>query len=109
MTINDSEVIDYLSFKKRGGKVVLTISDSPNAGYSNETEHIELLQKKVDTYLTFIQSGEIYKKFEKAKGLKIEIYIAGTYDLTGNIANFYKRLSKIVKNAGFELSYEKID
>ena len=70
MSIEDPNVIDFVSLDQNGN-VFLTISD--HLEWDADNEHLLLLQEKINSYLSSIESGDIYKKYPKAKGLKIII------------------------------------
>ena len=58
MSIEQSDKIDFISITK-SGKVQLTISD--HLEWNNEEMHLLILQKKINAYLDFIQSEQIFE------------------------------------------------
>lgn len=65
-----------------------------------------MLQEKINSYLAFLESGEIYETHPKAHGKKIEIKVIGKYALPDDARGFYERARSIVSGAGFLLSFE---
>ncbi len=46
---------------------------------ANEADHLFMLQEKINTYIAFIESGQIYKDYptaEEASGFEIELVLA---------------------------------
>ena len=57
MTIEQINKIDIIGIKNNEGYVCLTISDHLN--WDNENKKIEILKDKINSYLMFIESGQI--------------------------------------------------
>ena len=55
MSVDQTKIIDIIS-KSKDGEIVLTISD--HLDWKNLQEHLLLLQEKINTYLTFLESKE---------------------------------------------------
>src|SRR5437879_6048264 len=72
MTIEDSRTIDIISMEKEG-TCILTISD--HLDWAETEGHIKLLQNKLNDYLAFIESGEIYEQYPKAKDRPIRLRV----------------------------------
>lgn len=62
MSIDQSDVIDFISTTPEG-KGVLTITD--HLSWDMDF-HLELLQDKINRYLQFIESGQIYEEYPQA-------------------------------------------
>ncbi|MHC2832857.1 DUF6572 domain-containing protein [Bacillus sp. F9_6S_D1_P_5] len=59
MALHDTDKIDLVSMDNNNEDIVyLTIFDALD--WEDEEEHALLLQDKINTYLTFIENGEIY-------------------------------------------------
>lgn len=101
MAIDNVEIIDLIGIDKRTDKVILTISD--HLDWEDETSHILLLQDKINSYLRFIESGEIYESYPDAKNRAIVIQIVKKYSLTPKGEEFIRSAKCIVEDAGFDL------
>lgn len=53
MSIEETEVIDFIGIDKEQGEVSLTISDH----LEWDDNHLFILQKKLNSYISFIESG----------------------------------------------------
>ena len=96
--------MDIVSIGK-DGDVVLTISD--HLDWSDTEEHQLILQTKLNTYLAFIESGEIYERYPRATNRKIIISVAAKYlpDRAGN--EFLVKVKETVEKAGFGFEFKQ--
>ena len=74
MSVDITDAIDMMSESKRTGAVQLTISD--HLPWEDAEAHITILQRKIDRYMIFIQSGEILtmSPFSESKPKVIQVY-----------------------------------
>lgn len=103
MSVDQIDVIDVVS-KSKDGEIVLTISDHLN--WNNTREHLFMLQEKVNAYLRFIESGELYCKYPEAKGRQVRIDIKFHYRPTLEASAFLDKIRPIVEAAGLGFSSE---
>lgn len=106
MSIIDKDKIDSIGINKENGNVMIAISD--HLDWSNEYEHLIMLQDKLNSYLSFIESGEIYESYSKAKDKDIEIIIYAKYDITEKAKEFLNVAYNRIVEAGFSLSCEVV-
>ncbi|MBC6110685.1 DUF6572 domain-containing protein [Pedobacter fastidiosus] len=58
MSVIQVDKIDFIGIDGKTKKVALTISD--HLDWDDEYYHLSVLQEKINAYLRFIESGEIY-------------------------------------------------
>jgi hypothetical protein len=104
MTVEDIDKVDRLAFDRKTGDVRLLISDHLDWG-ENEGEHLLVLQDKLNTYLGFVESGQLYAKYPRAIGKKIIFYVMGKFPLSEEASKFYRLAGNAVQNAGFSLQF----
>lgn len=106
MSIENSKIIDAISINPND-VVVLTIAD--HLPWNNQHEHLMMLQSKINGYLQFIESGEIYEQYPDAKGKAYQIGIAFKFapDKTG--MEFLKKVKPILSQSGYDLYYYQLD
>ncbi|WP_367275437.1 DUF6572 domain-containing protein [uncultured Microbulbifer sp.] len=101
MSIEDQSVIDVIGVTSYG-TVVLTIS--------NHLEWCEsslfLLQEKINRYLAFIESGEIYSAYPNAKGKNVEITVVCKHKPSSEALQFLEQCTRIINAAGFGFRHE---
>jgi hypothetical protein len=105
MSVDQKRIIDFISLNKKGDLVTLTVSD--HLEWLQDNEHMLILQNKLNDYLMFVESGEIYKKYPQYKGLKIRIDVACKYPPVGDGIKFLELVKNKIENAGFDFTYTK--
>ena len=102
MTIEQTRVVDFVAFDKAGDDAFLAISNHL-VWDENEGEHLFLLQDKLNAYLEFIESGQLYVHYPHLKGKKIAIKLYNKYPLSELASVFFEKASAIIDKAGFSL------
>ncbi len=72
MSIDQRKVVDFVAIRAADGRCTVTISDHLPW---NDPAHVAQLEDKLNDYLAFIESGEIYQQFPEARGREIEIQV----------------------------------
>jgi|SRR6185436_6616067 len=106
MTIDHIDKIDLIGIENTTGNVILTISDHLN--WEDHLSHLKVLQEKINTYLRFIESDEIYQSYPSARGKKIIIEVVGKYDLTLEARVFYFDANLIIQKMGSEIRFTQL-
>ena len=105
MSINQIGTIDIIG-TTADGKVMLTISDHHSW---EETWHLQLLQDKINAYLQFIESGQIFEDYPSAIGRELVIETAMKYQPTSEATLFLKKAKKIIEGAGFSFQWKVLN
>lgn len=105
MSIEQTQVVDFVSVDKDSGEIWLTISDHLPWD-KDEGEHLDLLQRKLNAYLRFIESGELPKKYPNAIGREPVINLIGKYPLSKQATVFITKARAAIGAAGFRLRHE---
>ncbi|CAG9207274.1 conserved hypothetical protein [Paraburkholderia tropica] len=104
MSILDANVVDIIGVDpgKKIARLIITdhLEWSPPVG-----EHLYLLQEKINSYLRFLEGGELEENNPNAKGCKVEIEISMKYEPSAEALHFVERAREIVQSAGFDLVY----
>ena len=102
MSIDQPRVIDFLSTSKTEDCCVVWISDHLEW---NNGDHLLALQEKLNNYLAFIESGEIYDARPDAKEQAIEISIRCKFTPEAeDDLRFLQFARDTIKSAGFRFS-----
>lgn len=98
MSVEDETSVDFIGVERGTGTVVLTISD--HLDWANDDVHIAKLQGKINTYLSFIESGEIHTSYpdSRNRAVRIDVVLRETPSTLG--AQFLERVKEIVEGAG---------
>jgi len=102
MTILDKNIIDSIGTRASDGAVNLVISDHLEWG-DECGEHLLALQDKLNSYIGFIESGEIYSTFPTATGKKLIINIYFKSPPPAEGMKFISQVESILNNIGVGL------
>lgn len=99
MTVENTSIVDAVGTDKETGEVRLSIFDH----LPWDTEHLRLLQDKINVYLGFIESGEIYVSYPNAKGRPLVIDVFTKFRPTEHAVRFLKQAEAVTANYGASL------
>ena len=68
-----------------------------------------MLQEKLNTYIQFLESGQIFDGREHLKSRRLQIKVFGQYPLSQEATEFYARADEVLKGIGVGLSFEQRD
>lgn len=104
VTILNDDKVDYLGTDPRDGRTYLVITD--HLTWENEREHLELLQRKLNWYLEFVTSGQIYQSFPDARGTPLVIRVNGKFELPEVGVRYFCEARKQTQFYGVDLVHE---
>ena len=105
MSIEQTYIVDAIGTDISSGLIVLTISDHLDWN----KDHIFLLQEKLNVYLAFIESGEIYSIYPSAKGREFAISIVCKYMPSPDGYDFLVKATSVLDSSGIKLLYGPTD
>ncbi|PWE41412.1 DUF6572 domain-containing protein [Pseudomonas prosekii] len=107
MSIVETKVVDIIAVPEWEPKnVILVISDHLKWGdKAQQGEHLLLLQEKINTYIAFIESGEILESYPPSKGKFPIIRINGLYELPEQAEFFVDRVAQTLKEVGIGFEF----
>ncbi len=105
MSIEQTGIVDFVNVDPKSGDVWLTISDHLPWDHG-EGEHLILLQDKLNAYLRFIESGEMFKEIPETKGRKVVINLIGKFPISEKASLFIEKASAAISTAGFKLQFK---
>jgi hypothetical protein len=105
MSVTNLEVVDVISIDLMGN-AVLTISDE--LMWNDNSDHLIALQNKINTYLEFIESGNLYEEYPNAKGRNITINVAAKYEPNDSAKSFLDKAKEVLQSAGYEFEFKVI-
>jgi len=71
MGLENPDVIDVAGMERDGSAIVLTIADAWD--WTDEQAHLVALQRKLDAYLAFIETGQVFDVYPEAEGRRVVI------------------------------------
>ncbi|MEQ4923758.1 DUF6572 domain-containing protein [Proteus hauseri] len=107
MSIVDTNKVDMIGIPKENTDLVrLGITD--HLRWKDDTfEHLYLLQEKMNSYIRFIESKEVYEAFPESKGINnflIEIFFL--YEIPTACIEFLEKVKDVLININTSLRYE---
>jgi hypothetical protein len=77
MSVERVDVVDFVSINSRGD-VVLTISD--HLSWDGGSWHLQILQEKVNAYISYIESGQLLESYPDGRGRRPVIALKAMYE-----------------------------
>jgi len=106
MTVEQFNIVDFAVVHDERKKIVLFITDHLEW---EDNEHFLILQEKLNKYLDFIESGDIWEKYEDKKDYDCAIELVVKYNFTEEAIEFLEKIREIVEELGFEFTYKVAD
>jgi hypothetical protein len=103
MSVDQPKTIDFVGIDKSTGDVVLTISD--HLDWTDSNNHQLILQKKINSYLSFIESGEIFESYPDSKGRHPVISVVSQYAPDTDGREFPVNVKSAVEEAGIGFQF----
>ena len=104
MSLEATKIIDAIGIEKDTGIVVLTIADGWD--WSEEQKHIAALTATVDSYLRFIESGEILDTFPQAAARSVAISWITKFSLPPRGVGVLNKIRDVVESTGVNFRHE---
>lgn len=96
MTVENSATIDAIGVDRQTGAIHLSIVDS----LPWDLTHLQFLQEKINTYLGFIESGEVYDAYPEAKRRQLVIDIVARFRPNEDAWRFLEQAKTVIENYG---------
>jgi hypothetical protein len=96
MSMEQTAVIDAIGMDNGSGKFRLTIADD----LEWNSDHLVKLQDKINSYLAFIESGEIFLVYPDARDRDIKIDVVMKFRPTEEALAFLLQAELIIEESG---------
>ncbi len=103
MSIEQASVVDVVGIENSTGLVILTILDPLEW---KENEHLLMIQEKLNTYLSFVESNEVLETYPDAKSRGILIRLICQYAPDDTGIHFLNQVSTIIEDANMKFEYQ---
>lgn len=98
MSVVETDVIDAIGLEKEAQRVFLSIIDA--LVWDAENVHLYTLQEKINTYLHFIESGELDRALPDGKGFDIAIELILKHMPSDQAITFFDKTTQILLDKG---------
>jgi hypothetical protein len=101
MTIEQTDTVDIVAIKPGSDTVELVISD--HLSWQELHSHCRLLQEKINTYLAFVESGQLFELEESAAHAvaSVRIVLATMEPPPESAAPFLRQVEQALTDAGY--------
>ncbi|GFO57576.1 hypothetical protein GMSM_45830 [Geomonas sp. Red276] len=107
MTVEETKVVDVIGIDKASGQVVLTIAD--HLEWVDEDSHLLALQEKLNSYLAFVEEGELLEQYPNSKDRRVRLDIVLKHSPSPRGDLFLRKAQDVVAAAGFSLEYRVLE
>jgi hypothetical protein len=109
MSILDTNSIDIVAARPDSSIVKLVISD--HLTWDDLDAHSRLLQDKINTYLAFVESGQLHRLEEPRipDSPQVHIALVAQHRPTVEASRFLGQVEEFLRGAGFEFELEVRD
>ncbi len=105
MGVEQAAVIDFIGIDTVSGAVHLTIADA----LEWDAAHLRRLQEKLNAYLAFIESGELYSVYPGAAGRPVVLDVRLRYRPDADATQFLERAAALIASARLSLQYGPLE
>jgi hypothetical protein len=105
MSVEQTRVVDMIAENADDDEACLIITDHLEWG-SSQPDHLLVLQEKINSYISFFESGEVFEGREHLRNRRLKLKVIGLYPLNAQAQEFYDRAGSILSGIGLPLIFE---
>lgn len=106
MSLEQTSTVDAVGIERVTGHCVLTICDAFD--WEDSHNHLVTLQAKINSYLDFIQGGQICEAYPESVGKRLAIEILFRFDLPNEALAFLATAAKVAKELDVDVRYRVV-
>ncbi len=112
MTLAQRQIVDWLGIEKGSGAIVLTIADE--ADWNDVQTHLQLLETKLNTYIAFVESGEVFQRvheeFQRSvpSSTPIKVEVVAQFAVPVEAQPFFHYARKTLEAIGVEMTWRLV-
>ena len=103
MAVDNPDVVDAVGIERASGIVALTISD--HLEWDDHNQILLALQEKINRYVAFIESGEVFESYPQAVGKPLRIDVVCKHTPSESGMRFLSAAREVVEQAGWSFSW----
>lgn len=100
MSLDKLDTVDAIGTETDSGIVILTIADAWD--WTDVDNHLLALQAKVNKYIEFIETGQIYETYPLAIGRRLAVDLITRYPLPGETSCLMHAISRTLAQLNVE-------
>jgi|ERR1035441_5998342 hypothetical protein len=103
MALERPETVDAVGVENDSEFAVLTIADAWD--WQDEQKHLLALQAKLNSYFSFIESGQLWESYPEAAGRQLVIDVVGKFPLPQVGIDLLERASDVCADLSVKIRY----
>ena len=103
MSIEETESLDAIGIEEGSGYVTLTIAD--HLTWDDVGVHIGLLADKLESYLQFVEGGQLLLTEPRAAGRQVVVQVYARYPLPGAATSFFREVETTLMRNGIRFRW----
>jgi hypothetical protein len=104
--VENPNAIDLAGLERDGSAIVLTIADG--LGWADERGHLVALQRKLDAYLAFIESGQVFDVYPEAAGCRVVVDVVTGMPMAPAGAELLRLAAVVARELGATVTHRVI-
>jgi hypothetical protein len=104
MTIEEKGIVDFIEINHERGVANLVISD--HLAWEEVNRHLLLVQEKINEYLSFIESGNLFEARADLRALRLVIKLTALFLPPPEARTFYDELQRTLASYGYPFIFE---
>jgi hypothetical protein len=104
--VENPNAIDLAGLERDGSAIVLTIADG--LGWADEHGHLVALQRKLDAYLAFIASRQVFDVYPEATGRRVVIDVVTGVPLVPAGVELLRQAAGVARELGATVKHRVI-
>jgi hypothetical protein len=103
MAIENTSEVDLITIEHATGVTVLALFDALDWGVANEQRHLVLLEAKLNAYLQFIESGQLFEVSPESRGTPVVVSVHFKWEPSDRALKILRSMRAIIEEAGFAM------
>ncbi len=103
MSLDRIDVVDAVGTDRKSGTIVLNLLDSWD--WHDESGHLTALQDKINAYLAFVKSGQIYEDYPTAAGKALRIDVITRYPVPDVALAFLEKAAAVASQLNIAITH----
>lgn len=104
MTILDKGTVDFVSIDKASNDAILILADHLSWDTESEyMEHMLLIQEKINSYVSYVESGQLDKDYPSKRPRKVRIELVSKFSPpNSHTADFFDAVQSVLRSVAIE-------
>ncbi|HHB13236.1 MAG TPA: hypothetical protein ENK62_08565 [Chromatiales bacterium] len=109
VTVEERGKIDIVALPSARREVILLVADHlpwPE-DEQGKLEHVYLLQEKLNDYVRYVESGDLWRDFPRAKGRTVVFLVGHKHEIPEDVRWVIVEMQRVLEGIGIELRMQR--